>query len=128
MSQENVEIVRSFTEAYLRGDHVGAVSYLAPVVVYEVGQEMPARRPDEVLAMWKRWEAEWERIELTPEEYIDAGDQVVLAVRYSGRGRASGIEFEDRLFEVYALRDGKVARKRDFKTRAEALEAAGLSE
>ncbi|HEX2467538.1 MAG TPA: nuclear transport factor 2 family protein, partial [Solirubrobacterales bacterium] len=110
------------------GDHVGAVSYLAPVVVYEVGQEMPARRPDEVLAMWKRWEAEWERIELTPEEYIDAGDQVVLAVRYSGRGRASGIEFEDRLFEVYALRDGKVARKRDVKTRSEALEAAGLRE
>jgi ketosteroid isomerase-like protein len=128
MSQENVEIVRSFTEAYLRGDHVGAVSYLAPVVVYEVGQEMPARRPDEVLAMWKRWEAEWERIELTPEEYIDAGDQVVLAVRYSGRGRASGIEFEDRLFEVHALRDGKVARKHDFKTRSEALEAAGLRE
>jgi ketosteroid isomerase-like protein len=128
MSQENVEIVRSFTEAYLRGDHARAVSYLAPDVVYEVGQEMPARRPDQLLAKWKRWEADWERIELTPEEYIDAGDQVVLAVRYSGRGGASGIEFEDRLFEVHTLRDGKVARKRDFKTRAEALRAAGLSE
>jgi ketosteroid isomerase-like protein len=128
MSRENVEIVRSFTEAYLRGDHVGAISYLAPDVVYEVGQELPARRPDELLAMWKRWEAEWERIELIPEESIDAGDQVVVAVRYSGRGRASGIELEDRSFEVHTVRDGKVARKRDFKTRSEALEAAGLSE
>jgi ketosteroid isomerase-like protein len=128
MSEENVEIVRSFTEAYLRGDHARAVSYLAPDVVYEVGQELPARRPDELLAMWKRWEADWERIELTPEEYIDAGDQVVLAVRYSGRARASGIELEDRLFEVHTLRDSKIARKREFKTRSEALEAAGLSE
>jgi ketosteroid isomerase-like protein len=128
MSRENVEIVRSFTEAYLRGDHVGAISHLAADVVYEVGQELPARRPDELLAMWKRWEAEWERIELIPEEYIDAGDQVVVAVRYSGRGRASGIELEDRSFEVHTVRDGKVARKRDFKTRSEALEAAGLSE
>jgi ketosteroid isomerase-like protein len=128
MSEENVEVVRRFTEAYLRGDHVGAVSYLAPDVVYEVGQETPARRPDELLAMWRRWEAEWERIELTAEEYIDAGDQVVVAVRYSGRGRASGIELEDRLFEVHTVRDGKVARKREFKTRSEALEAAGLSE
>jgi len=128
MSQENVEIVRSFTEAYLRGDHVAAVAYLAPDVVYEVGQELPARRPDELLAIWKRWEAEWERIELIPEAYIDAGDQVVVAVRYSGRGRASGLELEDRLFEVHTLRDGKVARKRDFRTRAEALEAAGLEE
>jgi ketosteroid isomerase-like protein len=118
--------VRSFTEAYLRGDHVSAVSYLAPDVVYEVGQELPVRRPDELLATWKRWEAEWARIELTPEEYIDAGDQVVVAVRYSGRGRASGIELEDRLFEVHTLRDGKVTRKREFKTRSEALEAAGL--
>src|SRR5919109_4138207 len=128
MSQENVEVVRNFTEAYLWADHLGAVSYLAPDVVYEVGQELPARRPDELLAMWKRWEAEWERIELIPEEYIDAGEQVVAVVRYSGRGRGSGIELEDRLFEVYTLRDGKVARKRDFKTRAEALEAAGLRE
>jgi ketosteroid isomerase-like protein len=126
MSEENVEVVRSFTEAYLRGDHVSAVSYLAPDVVYEVGQELPVRRPDELLATWKRWEAEWARIELTPEEYIDAGDQVVVAVRYSGRGRASGIELEDRLFEVHTLRDGKVTRKREFKTRSEALEAAGL--
>jgi ketosteroid isomerase-like protein len=128
MSRENVEIVRSFTEAYLRGDHVRAVSYLAPDVFYEVGQELPVRRPDELLATWKRWEAEWERIELIPEEYIDAGDQVVVVVRYSGRGRASGIELEERSFEVHTLRDGKVARKREFKTRSEALEAAGLSE
>jgi hypothetical protein len=76
MSRENVEVVRNFTEAYLRGDHLGAVSYLAPDVVYEVGQELPARRPDELLAMWKRWEAGWERIELIPEEYVDAGERV----------------------------------------------------
>jgi uncharacterized protein len=128
MSEANVEVVRDFTEAYIRGDHAAAVSYLAPDVVYEVGQEMPARRPDQVPAMWERWESDWDRLELIPEEYIDAGDQVMLAVRYSGRGRASGIEFEDRLFEVYTLHDGKIARKRDFKTRSEALEAAGLSE
>jgi ketosteroid isomerase-like protein len=127
MSRENVEIVRRFTEAYIEGDHARALSYLAPDLVYEVGQETPARRPDELLAKWQRWEADWERLDLIPEEYLDAGDQVVLVVRYSGRGRASGIEFEDRLFEVHTLRDGKVTRKRDFRTRAEALEASGLS-
>ena len=126
MSEENVEVVRSFTEAYIAGDRDRALSYLAPDVVYEVGQELPARRPDELHDLWNRWEADWERIELIPEEYIDAGDQVVLTVRYSGRARASGIELEDRLFEVHTLRDGKIARKREFKTRSEALEAAGL--
>jgi hypothetical protein len=32
------------------------------------------------------------------------------------------------LFEVHTLRDGKCVRKRDFRERSEALEAAGLRE
>jgi ketosteroid isomerase-like protein len=128
MSEENVEIVRRFCEAYLRGDHAGAAGYLAPDVVYEVGQELPARGPGELMAKWQRWESDWEWLETVFEEFIDAGDQVVVTVRYSGRGRASGVELQDRLFEVHTLRDGKCVRKRDFRERSEALEAAGLSE
>jgi ketosteroid isomerase-like protein len=128
MSQENVEIVRRSFEAYLRGDFAGAVAYLASDVVYEVGQELPARGADEVIERWQRWEDAWVRLETVGEEFIDAGDHVIVPVRYSGRGRASGIEFEERLFEVHTLRDGKCVHKRDFSERTEALEAAGLSE
>ena len=101
MSQENVEVVRRFFDAYLRGAFGEAVAHLAPEIVYEVGQELPARRPDEVRAMWERWESEWEELETVPEEFIDAGDKVIVIVHYSGRGRGSGIEVEDRQFEVH---------------------------
>ena len=59
---------------------------------------------------------------------IGHGDRVFLAVRFQGRGRASGIEIDTRLYEVFMLRDGKVLRIDEYEERAEALEAAGLSE
>ncbi len=128
MSRENVESVRRCFEAYCRGDYAAASAHLAPDVVWEVGQELPAQGPAAVRDVWARWDREWEEIESVAEELIDAGDHVVMAVHYRGRGRASGIEVNDRLFEVHTFRDGLCVRKIDFRERSEALEAAGLAE
>jgi len=128
MSQENVEAARRCIEAYRSGDYEGALEYLAPDVVWEIGQELPARGPDEVREVWRRWDAEWEELETEADEIIDAGDRLVVAVRYRGRGRVSGVEVNDLIFEVHTLRDGRCIRKIEFPTRAEALEAVGLSE
>jgi ketosteroid isomerase-like protein len=127
MSQENVEAARRCIEAYRSGDYDGALEYLAPDVVWEIGQELPARGPDEVREVWRRWDAEWEELETEADEIIDAGDRLVVAVRYRGRGRVSGVEVNDLIFEVHTLRDGRCIRKIEFPTRAEALEAVGLS-
>ncbi len=128
MSQENVEAARRSIEAYRRGDYVGASAHLAPDVVWVVGQELPAHGPAAVQELWKRWDGEWDELETVIEEVIDAGDAVIMAVRYRGRGQASGVEVNDRLFEVHSFRDGQCIHKVDFRERAEALEAAGLSE
>jgi ketosteroid isomerase-like protein len=127
MSRENVEIVRRFFESYRPDDPVEALAYLAPDVVYEVGQEVPARGRDEVAAMWERWRSSWGEIEMTPAEFIDAGDHVIVEVHYSGRGRGSGIEFDALTYDVYTVRDGLCVRKLEFNERSQALEAAGLS-
>jgi ketosteroid isomerase-like protein len=128
MSHENVEVVRRFTEAYRSEDFDAAVKNLAPKIHYEVGQELPARQPGAVLGIWERWEREWEAVEIFPEEYVDAGDRVVVEMRYRARDRGSGIEVDDHLFEVHTLRGGKIVSKLEFKRRSEALEAAGLRE
>ena len=128
MSRENVEIVRRLFDSYRRDDPAEALACLAPDVVYQVGQEVPARGRDEVRAMWERWASSWEEIETIPEEFIEAGDHVIVAVHYSGRGRGNGIEFDARTFDVYTLRDGLCVRKLEFNERSGALETAGLSE
>jgi ketosteroid isomerase-like protein len=128
MSQENVECARAMLGAYNRGDYVAASECLAPDVVWEVGQELPARGPAAVRDLWRRWDDEWDELETVADEFLDAGDKVVVAIRYRGRGRGSGVEVNDRQFEVQTYRDGKCVRKVDFRERSDALEAAGLSE
>jgi ketosteroid isomerase-like protein len=128
MSRENVEIVRRFFDSYQCDDPAEALAYLASDVVYHVGQEVPAQGRDEVAAMWERWASSWEEIQMNPEEFIEAGDHVVVAVHYSGRGRGSGIEFDALTYDVYTLRDGLCVRKLEFNERSDALEAAGLLE
>jgi ketosteroid isomerase-like protein len=64
-----------------------------------------------------------------PLEVIDAGqDQVVAVFRNSGRAKLSGVETDLTFAALYTVREGKIARGREYWTRDEALEAAGLSE
>ena len=62
-------------------------------------------------------------------ELLEVGDDKVVAVhRISGTAKQSGIESEMTYAAVYRFRDGKVSRGREYATREQALEAAGLSE
>ena len=78
--------------------------------------------------MWERWDSTWDVLETVPEEFIDAGDQVLVTVHYSTRGHGSGIKFEERLFDVYTFRDGECVHKREFRKRSKAIEAAGIDQ
>ena len=73
--------------------------------------------------------AQFEDVRAEPEEIIDAGgDQIFVSVRISGRGKLSGAPVELTLASIGSLRGGKVFRLRNYPTKADALEAAGLSE
>ena len=128
MSEENVEIVRKAVEAYVRGDLDTALTNADPDIVWGPVEEAAAQGQDAVRANVERWETDWEDYEATPEEYIDAGDQVLVTIHWSGRGRGSGLHVDIRTYQLYTLRDGKLIRMDEFTERSEALEAAGLSE
>ena len=128
MSQGNEEAVRRSIEAYRAGEWDQATAYLAPDAIWEVGQELPARGPAAVREMWSRWNDEWERLDMVGEEIVGAGDKVFVAMHYRGRGRLSGVVVDQWVFEVHTFRHGQCVSKVDFETRAEALEAVGLSE
>jgi ketosteroid isomerase-like protein len=68
--------------------------------------------------------SEWETFRVSLDEVVeDAGDAVVLTERLSGRGRESGIEVEMQVFSVYWSEGGKIAARRSFRTREEAVAA-----
>jgi ketosteroid isomerase-like protein len=75
------------------------------------------------------WIDTFDEFKIEPVELIDASSGVVVAVvRYGGRAKLSGIETDETFGVVFTIRDGKIARGREYGTRDHALEAAGLSE
>jgi ketosteroid isomerase-like protein len=77
--------------------------------------------------LWDAWNSAWENLRFDPRELVDAGDRLLVTVDVSGRGAGSGIEIEMTYYEVYTLRDGRIARHENFLARAAALEAVGLA-
>ena len=128
MSQENVEIVMRGFEAYVGGDLAAATAIYADDIVFKPAEEPPIHGREAVLSYIRRWEAPWHDYELQTEEFIDAGECVVVAIHVSGRGAASGIAVDARSYQVHTLRDGKLIRMDEYPERDEALKAAGLSE
>jgi uncharacterized protein len=126
MSQDQVEIVRAALEAYARGDLEAALANTDADVVWNPAEEAPMRGLRAVREYLERWEGVWEELETTPEEFIDAGDRVVVTIHFRGRGRESGVEVEARSHHVYTVRDGKTVRMDEFIDRPEAFRAAGL--
>jgi ketosteroid isomerase-like protein len=124
VSQQNVEIVRRFLVA----DFDEALAYADPGIVWNPVEEAPSQGHDAVQASTARWVGEWDDYELIPEDFTDIGDRVVVTVRFRGRGRGSGIQVDDRLYDVFTLRHGKIVRMDQFAEKSEALAAARLSE
>jgi ketosteroid isomerase-like protein len=68
----------------------------------------------------------WAEFRFEPERFIGAGEQVVVFVRFAGRGRASGVPIELPVAHVWTIRDGRLKSCRAYRDRSAALEAVGL--
>jgi ketosteroid isomerase-like protein len=60
---------------------------------------------------------------LVPQEFVVAGDQVIVFGNYRARVNANGRRFETDFVHVFTLRDGKITSFRDFYDTAAAVEA-----
>ena len=132
MSEENVEIVRRLASFWQNRDYSLVEEICHPDAVVDVSRNVfnPGVYSgiDGLRSFMGSIDDAWESFDLVPEEYIDAGDCVVMANRISGRGRASGVKTEMLVFAVVALEGGRVVRfTGGYRDREEALEAAGLS-
>jgi ketosteroid isomerase-like protein len=137
MSQENVETVRRLYDAAARRDSAAVLALYDPDVEVdnsrglfgEVTGGRVYRGHEELLRGFHDLFEVWEGWENVCEELIDAGDQVISVSSARGRGRTSGLEVEwKEEAGIWTVREGRIVRVVWFPSRAEALEAAGLSE
>jgi ketosteroid isomerase-like protein len=133
MSEANVEILRRGGEVFRTGDLERYVNeFFDPEIEWRTSAEDPDAATHWGREAFKRYVEQWmesfDGLRTKTEEIIDIDDRVFTWTRWMGRGRASGVEADWHLAIVYTLRDGKVVRGEEYFDRAEALEAAGLSE
>src|SRR6185436_17094757 len=133
MSQENVEIVRQFSERSARMDWDGVADLVDPNVVQHgtaggMDEGRVLRGLTEIRQDYESVEKTWDEHQIEPQEFIDAGDRVVVFLREYQRGKRSGIELTIDTAVVVDLLDGRIVRIQGFMDRAAALKAVGLSE
>jgi ketosteroid isomerase-like protein len=136
MSRENVEALRRVHDQMTRGNFWALAPLLDDAVEWEwgrgyaslVGGPKTYRGIKEVEAATKEWLAAWEWFTIDADEFIDAGEHVVVLTRYHARPRRGGPQISERAAEVWTWREGKIVRHRSYRDRAEALQAVGLRE
>ena len=135
MSQENVELLRAAWEAWERGDMEAIFAFYDPEIVWDQTHYGPGgvsgiyHGHDGIRRFFREWLEPFESYYAHPQEFIDAGEDVVVQLRQGGRGKQSGVEVEmPPYWQVYRLRDGRAVRIEVYATQADALKAVGLAE
>lgn len=134
MSEATLDTVRQAYDAYGRRDS-GALQALfaEDCVVYTAvegrAEPQPFRGRDGIREWVENEDQVWEsvRIEDLDLKYLGE-DRVFTSAVARLRGRESGVELRVPVWSVAELREGRIASFRSYPDRAEALEAAGLSE
>ena len=128
MSQQNVELARRAVEHLMATGEPPWDALDEEIEIHD--HDILDAREYRGHAGWARWfedwGAAWAEWSIEPEEYIDAGDWIVVPIRMKTKGRDSGIEAQRQDAIVYQLRDGQVRRIDYYNDRKQALKAVGL--
>jgi ketosteroid isomerase-like protein len=141
MSHENLETVRKLVDAFnaFARDELSSEA-LAQLVDPQIELHWHDQRtyPDTpqhlrgaaaFITFCQQYRAGWDELVAELLELIQAPDgRVVGFTRQSSRGRQSGVPVVIHFFQLWTIRDGKFSKIEYFRHRADALEAAGLSE
>ncbi len=135
MSQEHVDAVRRSFERWLEGDLDGWLDTIDPEVGWDISAHpLPDVRNEghganALVEMLATYMSGWSDYQAELAELLDVGgDQVVAVIRETARMRETDVILERDLVQLWTVRDGRGAFVRVFKTKPEAIEAAGLSE
>jgi len=130
MSQANIEALRRIYGEWARGRFQAGSELFDPWVVLVLRPEFPDAGaylgPDEIRGYMRGFLEGWDDAVIEGEEFIGAGDSVVVGVHQHAAGKGSGVPVDMRYFQVWTFRGGAVIRIENVRERQDALEAAGV--
>ena len=126
MSQENVQVVRIFTEAFNAGDIDAVIACCDPNVEFHstfaaVGGGI-YRGHDGVRKWWLDLKEIWgEELRSDLETLFDVGESMLVFTVLRGRGQQSGVDVELPAAMVVRFRDGLLVKLKGYSHREDAL-------
>ena len=119
MSEQSVEFVRGVYDAFGRGDVPAVLGAFADDIEWFEAEGMPYgglhRGPEAVAQnVFGPITEDVDGFALVLEEFLDSGESVAAVVRYTGTGKATGKALDVPAVHVWDVRDGQLARFRQF--------------
>ena len=132
MSEENLQVVRAWFDAFSRGDTPAMLGLTDPSVVFTPLPDAPDLQSfhghEGLLQGIAQTTEIWDDFSVELREMRDFDDHVLASLRWWGRGPSSGIQMEADTYALHTFRAGKIVRWQFFASEQQALEAAGLEE
>jgi ketosteroid isomerase-like protein len=133
MSESNVELARTAIGSLERLFDLFDEEIVWDNSGYSAGREPAldhsgiAHGKPGVIRQVTSWVGTWEDFSFEVLDIIDAGENVVLEVRESGRGRTSGAPMTNHYWAIWTFREQRIVRGAVYATLADALQAAESS-
>ena len=134
MSQETLEVVRSFMAWPNAGDWETMFAWFAPHVEIRDLAHAPdvpevLRGTEAVRRVVAGWIETYDDFRTEVYEYVDVEPWVICDTRWYGKGKSSGISIDQRVADAYEVKDGKIVRAiMGNPNVAKALEAVGRAD
>ena len=127
MQPDNTELVREVIGALNRGDVDGMLARLDPDFEWTPLEDSPIAGTHRGHARVRRYVEDWlstfDGLRLETEELTELDDRMLVVVRGRARGRASGLELDNRFCQLWMLRGGTAVSMEEYATREQALAA-----
>ena len=130
----NLDLIRTVYADFAAGNIPGVLGAMAPDMVWNEAENFPYADgnpycgADAILSgVFARLGSEWDGFAAVPEEFLDAGDTIVVLGRYRGTFKASGSAMDAQMAHVWRVRDGKVVAFQQYTDTLQAARVTGAA-
>jgi ketosteroid isomerase-like protein len=125
--EQDVQRLRSAYEAFNEGGVEAFLERLTPDFSVRDRDSSPDRQTrygrEGIIQLFDSYMEAFDALRFEPEEFIDAGDQIVVSLRQWVRGKGSGAEVVGNIAHVWTMRGRDIYSLRIFGDKDQALDA-----
>ena len=118
----NVQIIKTVYDAFGRGDIPAVLGAMAADMEWYEAEGNPYQPSgaawvghDAILQnLFMRIGAEWEYFRVVPRAFHDAGDTVIVELRYEGKYTPTGRNLDAQACHIFTVRQGKLTRLQQY--------------